>query len=525
MKFRALQSIPRLAPLLMSLVLAAAPLSFAEAQKLSKKQTDNALKQGSKAIRAGEYNKAIAIYTTLLDQSDRSFDAHIGLSLAHLKAQDHQSCFDHANLALKANPTSARAHALAGMALLRSGYVGNAVVKLVEAFKLDPKEAIAFGGAAEIDYYEGRTKESRAKAYQASLLDPTEPDYYLLFARASSRLELFIEAADAYEQFLRFAPKTDADRRDRIRGLIDFYRKLSGVEIHRLTGPDYSESPFRLGNDRRPYLQVKINGHYANFVIDTGAGFTVISTEAAKRLGISSLARGGTSQGVGGTGKFPIVYGLIRSLQIKDFILNSVPSFIRPFHGNSERPLEERVDGFIGLSILSHFITELDYKNSVIKLTRESGQVVPEPAPTDATVIPFRTTQNGLISIETEIDGAHRINAILDSGASSTVISTAAVERLNMRNSIIKGQTVRVIGAAGISDNVELLFIRNCRVADLHQSNLRALVLDFNAINETSGFEQSGILGGDFLSNFSVTIDFARGQLVFRPHSPLVERK
>jgi hypothetical protein len=51
---------------------------------------------------------------------------------------------------------------------------------------------------------------------------------------------------------------------------------------------------------------------------------------------------------------------------------------------------------------------------------------------------------------------------------------------------------------------------------------MRVLILDFDAINETSGFEQSGILGGDFLRNFRVTIDFTRGQVVFTPHSPTI---
>ena len=136
-------------------------------------------------------------------------------------------------------------------------------------------------------------------------------------------------------------------------------------------------------------------------------------------------------------------------------------------------------------------------------------------------MIPFRTTQNGLISVETEFDGNERVNAILDSGASSTVISMAAVTRLNLRDQIIKGQTASVVGAAGVTDNVEVLFIRHCRVADQLQSNLRALVLDFGAINETSGFEQSGILGGDFLRHFKLTIDFSRALLALKPHSPV----
>jgi predicted aspartyl protease len=331
---------------------------------------------------------------------------------------------------------------------------------------------------------------------------------------------MFSEAADAYEQFLVVAPRTDRERRDRIKGLIDFYRQLAGIQVHEVGGPRYSEAPFYLGSDRRPYLKVRLNGREATFVIDTGSGFTVISKEAAKRYRVSEIARGGKSQGVGGDGKFDIVYGLIKSLQIGEVRIRSVPCFVRPFHGTKERPNEERADGFIGLSVLAHFITELDYRDNVMRLDRSTEQPPPHPAADEPerTVVPFRTTQNGLISLETEIDETHRINAILDSGASSTVISQAAVERLKMHDKIIKGQTVRVIGAAGISDNVELLFIKNCRVAGLQQKNMRALVLDFAAINETSGFEQSGILGGDFLRNFRVTIDFSRAQVSFRPY-------
>ena len=113
----------------------------------------------------------------------------------------------------------------------------------------------------------------------------------------------------------------------------------------------------------------------------------------------------------------------------------------------------------------------------------------------------------------------------IDSGASSTVISAAAVERLRLHDQIIKGQTASVIGAAGVTDNVQMLFIRNCRVADQLQSNLRALVLDFGAINETSGFEQSGILGGDFLRHFKLTIDFNRAQLALQPYTPDVTKQ
>jgi tetratricopeptide (TPR) repeat protein len=484
----------------------------------ARKTTEKKLRDASKAVRKGEYEKAARICEGILESNPHDLKARLGVSFAYLKLANYQKCFDAAQQALAEDPNSARGHALVALALLRSGYVRHSITELQAALALDQKESLAFGGAAEIDYYEGRVREAREKSLYAHTLDPEEPDYLITYARASSRAEDFKEAADAYDLFLRVAPRTDRERLDRIRGLVQFYRRLAGIQVHQVSGGPSTEVPFSLGQDRRPYIKLKLNGRDALFVIDTGSGFTVISKETARRFGVSEIARGGKSQGVGGSGRFPIVYGLIKSLDIGQAKVRMVPCFIRSFHGNANRPQDERADGFIGLSILSHFVTELDYKDDMLRLDRSEGRSLP-PAGTGVTVIPFRTTQNGLISVETEVDGKNTINAIVDSGASSTVISAAAVDRLKLRDNIIKGQTASVVGAAGVTDNVQLLYLRNCRVANLEQNNLRALVLDFDAINETSGFEQSGILGGDFLRHFRVTIDFNRALLAFQRHT------
>lgn len=472
-----------------------------------------------KAMRAGKYREAARIFEALVAVDAIDLKARLGASFAYLKLLDYARSLEAASDVLKADPANARAHALVGIALLRSGYIKQAKAELQSSLVLDSSEALAYGGAAEVDYYEGRIAESRRKSIYANKLDPNEPDYLITYARASSRAEDFKEAADAYELFLQIAPDSDADRRDRIRGLISFYRQLSGLKIHQTSGAEATEAPFHLGSDRRPYLRLKVNGRVALFVIDTGSGFTVISREAAKRYGVSEIAKGGKSQGMGGTGKFPIVYGLIRSLDIGAATLRMVPCFIRTFHGGVEREAEERADGFIGLSVLSHYLTELDYKDSKLRLDRSASGSLPAPGP-DVTVVPFRTTQNGLISVEAELDGKNAINAILDSGASSSVISGAAVERFKLHDQVIKGETRSVIGAAGVTHNVELVFIRNCKVADVERGDLEALVMDFSAINETSGFEQSGILGGDFLRHFRLTLDFNRAQLAFQRHRP-----
>jgi len=489
------------------------------AQRNSKESISKLHRDAKKATRAGRYEDAIKLFASLIEADPNDLQARLGASYAYLKTQSYLLSLERAIDVLKVDRNNSRAHALAGLALLRSGMVNGAIVKFQQALSVNPKEALAFGGAAEIDYYEGRPRDSRGKALYAHVLDPDEPDYLVTYARASSRLEDFKEAASAYELYLEIAPITDTERRERIKGLIHFYRELSGLQVHQLSGPAVTDIPFNLGSDRRPYVKVKLNGRDAIFVIDTGSGFTVISKDTAKRMGVSEIARGGKSQGVGGTGKFQIVYGLIRSLQLGDQKVKMVPCFIRPFHIDKDKAMEEKADGFIGLSILSHFLTELDYKESRIRLDRRDNRTIPLATTADMTVVPFRTTQNGLISVETEFDGNKNGNVILDSGASSTVISTAAVERLNLSDQIIKNQTASVIGAAGVTENVRMLFVRKCSLAGLQQTNLRALVLDFGAINETAGFEQSGILGGDFLRNFTVTIDFNRALLAFQPHT------
>jgi len=487
---------------------------------------DQTTKEADKEMKKGRFEKAARIYLDLIKKNPGDVRSRLGASMAFFKIQNYELGFDQAYEALKLEPNNSRAHALVGITLLRSGFLPQAMAELSRAVTINPKEALAYGGFAEIDYYENRAKESRSKSFYAYTLDPEEPDYLITYARACSRLEMFGEAADAYDRFLQIAPRTDSERRDRIRGLIQFYRELSGIRLHQITGPKSSAIQFWLGSDRRPYVRLKINGKDANLVIDTGSGFTVIAAASAKRLRVSSLARGGNSQGVGGNGKFPIIYGLINTANIGDFRIESVPCFIREFHNTDDRPREEKADGFIGLSVLSNFLTEIDYAAHSMTLTRSSEVNQTAAIGPDApTVVKFRTTQNGLISIETQLDGNHNINAILDSGASSTVISTAAVTRLKMKEKIIKGQTVPVVGAAGISPGVEMLYLSDCQVADLGQNNMRALVMDLGAINETSGFEQSGILGGDFLRHFRLTIDFSRSQVAFEPQTAAITRR
>jgi len=49
------------------------------------------------------------------------------------------------------------------------------------------------------------------------------------------------------------------------------------------------------------------------------------------------------------------------------------------------------------------------------------------------------------------------------------------------------------------------------------RQQVNVAVLDLEPVNETSGFIQDGILGGNFLRHFRVSFDFRRGVIRLEP--------
>lgn len=520
------------------------------------------LEKATRAIREGEFEVAEKIFRGLVERDPRDVPARLGLSFALLKQRNARGAYEEAARVLALEPASARAHALLGSALLSSGDFKNSIEEFRTALTLKDDEALAIAGLSMINFYENRASIALAGLRRAVYLDPREPDYIFSYAQAAARSERYREAADAYEDFLRIAPRTDADRRARIRGLISFLRYLGAQRSLYLTaGAARRTFPFELSNSR-PIISVRINGAKTplRFVVDTGSGMCVLSTAAAERLGIKSIAEGGMARAVGGGGRFAIVYGFLSSLQMDDVRIENVPVYIRTFHNE-----QEPVDGYVGLSVLSKYVASVDYGTRQMTLVRNpdrpatarpfSDSAVPLNSnmasenvvapPTVSTLIatpnpartasmpapasdasgganrsyefPIRATSSGFWSSAVILDGVEKpLNFIVDTGASISVISAQLAKSEDMARFEQKAR-LKVFGAAGVSEDVMTLLLPRITLGDYTHSNLSAAVLDMSAINETSGFEQTGIIGGNVLRRFRVTFDFQRGVVRLDP--------
>jgi len=473
-----------------------------------------ARERAERAMKAGEFAEAEGIYRELVAKDAHDAASRLGLSRALLKQRKNADAFDQASRVLAVEPTSARAHSLLGTALLNSGDFRLSVEEFRTALSFKEDDAMAIAGLAMVDFYENRLAASLTGLRRAAFIDGNEPDYVYELGQVAARFERYKEAADAYELFLRIAPTADADRRARIRGLVDFLRYLgSQSSLLDAGGANEVSVPFEFINNR-PIIRVKVNGSKEplRFVVDTGAGMCVVSMAAADKLGLKPVARGGLARAVGGAGRFEIVYGFIQTLQIGDTKVERVPVYIREFFND-----QESVDGYIGLSVLSKYLSTVDYAGQTMTLLRGDARARAPGASAGAVEIPIRTTSSGFWSGEINVEGVEKpVNFIIDTGASISVVSQALAARSGMDKFAQSGR-IRVYGAAGLAENIQTVLLPRVTLGSHARQNVYAAVLDMEPINETAGFEQTGIVGGNVLRHFRVSFDFVRGVVRLDP--------
>ncbi len=471
------------------------------------------IKQAEKLTRRGKYIEAEKILRAIIERDSQQSKAKLVLSCVLLKQRRLLEAYAASFEVAKAEPNNSYAFAILGTILLNAGNFRDAKLAFYNSNKINNREALAWSGIGMLDFYENRITQGLEKLREAVYLEPQEPDFMYALAQVAARAESYKEAADAYKRFLQLAPQTDTERRDRIKGLISFLSYLGNRQsLYTVEGAKQTVVPVKLFNDR-PIIQIKLGKTDAplNFVLDTGSGISVISDETARRMNIKPITRGGLARGIGGNGKFEIVYGFLPSIYIGDVKIKNVPIYIRKFHTQNEQ-----VDGYIGLSLISKFLTTIDYGEATFTLVKQNS-IEQTPVEEKLLSLPLRLTSSGFLSGEVLLEGLQEpLNFIVDTGASVSVISDEIAGSKEI-SPFIKTETMRVVGAAGITENVPSFLLPRISFGDHSRNSITAIALDLDLINETAGFEQAGILGGNFLKNYRLTFDFPNSKVVFEP--------
>lgn len=259
--------------------------------------------------------------------------------------------------------------------------------------------------------------------------------------------------------------------------------------------------------DPLPFVRVKINENYeGNFIIDTGAGELTLDTDFAREAGADVFGPESGGQ-FGGGKKAMTLHGRIRSIDLGDLTVKNVPVTVL-----SLRQIEMegmKIDGVIGTTFLSQFLSSIDYKNGQLVLrprnSFRSERIFSETSTYHH--VPFYLADDHFMLSHGSIGGKNML-FFVDTGLANTAFTCpkSTLRKLNIR--IDKRKKDSGQGGGGTTHEIypfdlDEICLGECCVKDLH-----GLYGTFPAIEKVFGMTIHGLLSHEFFKNKELTIDF-----------------
>src|SRR5579872_6984442 len=118
----------------------------------------------------------------------------------------------------------------------------------------------------------------------------------------------------------------------------------------------------------------------------------------------------------------------------------------------------------------------------------------------DPVSIPFSLVRDSLIVIPVCLNGHGPYKFLLDTGATKTILQRVTAEKLNLPN----GTRQKIFTAGGFVP-VELRPIEVLQIGSIYVSRTFVAVTDSSLLSE---LKVDGLLGADYLKQFTVSIDY-----------------
>jgi predicted aspartyl protease len=135
--------------------------------------------------------------------------------------------------------------------------------------------------------------------------------------------------------------------------------------------PEHAQSksiPFKLAKEDKPLLllETMVDGKGPfRFVLDTGAGGTIVSPELAKKLNITPIEPKKQRKAIGAGGQVGVRMGQVRSFQVAEVRREGLHVAIMDLAGISQA-VETELDGIIGYNFLKQYRVTIDYPNRTV---------------------------------------------------------------------------------------------------------------------------------------------------------------
>jgi predicted aspartyl protease len=253
-----------------------------------------------------------------------------------------------------------------------------------------------------------------------------------------------------------------------------------------------------------PMVPVRINGQAVPFLLDTGATNSVLLPEAVERLRLPTDALR-TTAGHGIGGEFQLQNALLGELRVGQRALRNLTL---PVIAHAQ-PGQSIMAGVLGADFLRSYDLEIDMPARRMTLHgARSCRSGPPPWVGDSDSIPVQVLPNGWVTLRAEVDGVPT-DALLDTGASITIVNQSAALRMGMPEVVLTQPAVGQVHGAG----QERLDMRVHRFSSLRigQEVLRDVPVGIAATPAADPF--SLVIGQNYMATRRLWLSYATRRL------------
>jgi predicted aspartyl protease len=262
---------------------------------------------------------------------------------------------------------------------------------------------------------------------------------------------------------------------------------------------------------KRIYVRVAIGRHSYDFLLDSGASGIVLSTDAAKQLGLETYGSGSVTGAAELTSGRVIVPLLdVGALKMRDVVVRTAPL------GDEER--SERVSGLLGFDFIASAVLRIDYERGTLDAYENAGFVQP-PGSTAVEVrlgeqIPMATVRVG------ESVGE---DFLVDTGAGTSLLVFSHFATAHPADVSDDGVGAALassgigVAASGIGGRIGIRPVQVKRFRFGSTTFDDPLVYVAESPHALGRDTADGLVGADVLSRFTLYLDYAQSRIFLEP--------
>jgi predicted aspartyl protease len=278
--------------------------------------------------------------------------------------------------------------------------------------------------------------------------------------------------------------------------------------------PSSARVKFRLAGGAQPLilLPVAVNGEGPfGFILDTGAGTSLLSSELGQKLGIKVI---GSKEGQSAGGAVSVSLAKVDSLAIGSARLEDVDVGLVDL-SHIGKTVGAQIDGDLGHNFLKHFRITLDYRANEIRFDdpKRFEPAGPSGAITEV-AMRLASPAKPLLLVDVYANGRGPFQFALDTGTSTTAITPELAKQLGVASAPIGAATT-----GGAPVDVTAGVLQSFQVGGARINDSSVVVADFFAmLSNALGAKLDGIVGYNFLRNYKVALDYPNETLsLFTP--------